>query len=315
MSYSKVRNRRAFRGVVGLTVLSALAAAIYAAYRWAEPTPDAMRRAMLPGSGASATVRLDDTPFAGYLGGVRQWSLHAAQVTVVRQPNTSLSSIESATLTNIQDGAIYDARQMSGSPSALGPASYTASGVRAEVDAGRVAATFRADQGRYATGYAETPPADLNGLYSVQWLFRLTGNVVFRTRSNDTFSAPSITIYQLANRRSGKTEQRVLCEQGARLERESTVVTANSIRYNPNDRTVECVAGIRGQFQRNLVQAERAFWSLNDQTLRCPDIATGRINGMSFVAQGLTLNLKSRVHVGGRIHFDIPRDTLDRLQE
>ena len=152
-------------------------------------------------------------------------------------------------------------------------------------------------------------------LFTVQWQFKLTGDVVFRTRAKDEFAAPSMTIYNLVDRRTGKAEQRVQCDQGGKMTHRGIQVTANSIRFNPKDRTVECLSGVRGTFKSGNVQAERVYWSLDQEILRCPETATGTMAGMPFVAQGLTMDAKHGEHHANHIHVQVNGPGLDRLEE
>lgn len=276
----------------------ALLTGAFLAYRWAEPTPEMIRRGQSPG-GATASITLRDTPFAGYVSGARSWSMRAGQVDILRLPNASLTNIQSATILDIRDGTLYDP------PKTVlpGPGSPTTTVMQAAggggAQSGPVSATFRAKEGRYSAGALEAAPADLQFQYTVQWQFRLTGDVVFRTRAKDELTAPTMTILNLVNRRTGRQEQRVLCDQGAKMKHLGIQVTANSIRFNPKDRTVECLSGVRGTYKKGSVQADRVYWSLNDEVLRCPETATGVIQGIPFEATGVMMDIKH-----GRHHFD-----------
>lgn len=291
----------------------ALLLAAFLAYRWAEPSPTALSNAHTLGGG-NATIRLEDTPFAGYVNGARSWSLHAGQVDLLRLPNATLSSIQSASILNIRDGALYDPpRDVPSGTGALANQTMDASAPAA--NSGPIAATFHAKQGRYSVGMMEAAPADLEMLYTVQWQFKLFGDVVFRTRAKDEIAAPAMTIYNLVSRRTGKPEQRVICEQGGRMTHQGVQVNANTIRFNPKDRTVECLSGVRGTYKHGNVQAERVFWSLNDEVLRCPESATGTLQGMPFLAEGLTLDLRHHKHHANHMHVQINLGSLGQLEE
>jgi hypothetical protein len=287
----------------------ALLIAIVLAYRWAEPSPAALSAAQTLGGG-SASIRMDDATFAGYVDGARAWSIQAGQIDILRLPNATLTNVQSATITNIRTGTLYDPPPKR-SPAGGAVATRVMEADAPAVSSGPVAATFRAKQGHYSVGMLETAPPDLEMLYTVQWQFHLAGDVVFRTRAEDEIAAPSMTIYNLVNRKTGRAEQRVMCDQGGRMVHKSIRITANSIRFNPKDRTVECLSGVRGDFKRGSVQAERVYWSLNDEVLRCPETATGEVLGMPFIAQGLTLDVKHRRHHADHIHIQLKPEALE----
>jgi hypothetical protein len=310
---SNSTRRRIARGLTW-SGFAALTVSAYFAYRWAEPSPDALRAVSTGGTGNSATIRLDDTPFAGYLNGARTWSLHAGQVNILRLPNTSLTNVQSASIVDIRDGALYDPPRAA-SPGATPVATHVMEAGAPAANSGPISATFHAKTGRYSAGMLEAAPADLEMLYTVQWQFKLSGDVVFRTRAKDQLSAPSMTIYTLVNRRTGKPEQRIICDQGGKMTHQGVGLTANTIRFNPKDRTVECLSGVRGTFKSGNVQAERVFWSLDDETLRCPETAAGTVQGMPFIALGLTLDVKHRKHHAKHIHLDINLESLSRNEE
>jgi hypothetical protein len=283
------------------------------AYRWAEPSREAMMEAHTLGGG-TATIRLTDTAFAGYMDGARTWSIHAREVNLLRLPNATLSSIQSASIDDIRNGVLYEPPRSAAPAPGLTATRVMEAGA-SPVYAGPVAATFHAKHGRYSVGMMEAAPADLEMLYTVQWQFKLDGDVVFRTSRQDELSAPSMTIYTLVDRKSGRPEQRVVCEQGARMVHKGIQVTANSMRFNPKDRTVECLSGVRGSYKGGNVQTERVYWSLSDETLRCPEVATGIVDGMPFEATGLTLDLKHRRHHADRIHLQLNVNALGQYEE
>lgn len=313
MKSLSARNRRRLASASAWIGSVAFVVAAVLAYRWAEPSPTALMAAHTLGSG-SATIRLDDTAFAGYIDGARTWSLHAGRVDLLRMPNATLSSIQSASIVDIRNGALYEPRRPNRQPSGTVTARVMEAG-GAATDSGPVSATFHAKQGRYSVGMMQTAPADLEMLYTVQWQFRLDGDVVFRTRAKDELSAPSMTIYSLVNRRTGRPEQRVMCDQGARMTHLGIAVTANTIRFNPKDRTVECLSGVRGVYKQGNVQAERVYWSLDNEVLRCPESASGTIQGMPFVAEGLTMDIKHRIHHADHVRLQLNESSLGRLEQ
>jgi hypothetical protein len=294
-------------GFIAFTVV------VYLVYRWAEPSPAALTAANNLGGG-SATIRLDDTPFAGYVDGARSWSLHAGQVNILRLPNTSLSNVQSASIIDIRNGTLYDPPR-NAAPGSTAVTSHVMEAGTTATDSGPIAATFHAKQGHYSMGMLEAAPADMEMLFTVKWQFKLSGDVVFRTRTRDQLSAPSMTIYSLVNRKTNKPEQRVICDQGGKMTHLGVQVTANIIRFNPKDRTVECLSGVRGAYKQGNVQAERVYWSLDDEILRCPESATGTVQGMAFVAEGLILDVKRRRHHANHMHIQLNADSLVRYEE
>ena len=173
------------------------------------------------------------------------------------------------------------------------------------------AATFRAKQGRYSLGTFEPVPIEIDMAYAVQWEFKLTGDVLFRTRAGDLLTAPSLTIYNLIHKRNGKTEQIVVYDDGVKMSHKGIQVTSNRLRFNPKDRTVECLTGVRGTFKEGVVQA-RLSWPLDDETLRCPNSAAGVMDGSPFRAESLTLDIKHGLHHASHFHIEpLLRDAAD----
>jgi len=300
-------HRRIRRVITWCAAIGFVATAIVA-YRWAEPSPRSLMNAHSP-VGANASVQLINTPFAGYVDGFRAWSIHAGQVDVLRLPNSALTSIQSAQVVEIRDGNLYDPPTISAQTARnTGPRIMAAGAI--DTDKRRIAATFRADQGRYSLGALQMAPPDLEMMYTVQWQFRLMGNVVFKTRAKDELTAPSMTVYSLINRKTGRSEQRIQCEEGAKMTHLGIQVTANTMRFSPKDRMVECLTGVRGTFKQGNVQAERVYWSLNNEVLRCPESASGVVHGMPFTADGLTLDVKRRKHHADHIHIVVDRSSL-----
>ena len=97
--------RRRLTRILWCTGFFVFVLAVYLVYRRAEPSPDLLRTAQIS-TGGGVTIRLDNTPFAGYVNGARVWSLYAGQVNIERQANSSLSNVQNATLTDIKDGVI-----------------------------------------------------------------------------------------------------------------------------------------------------------------------------------------------------------------
>lgn len=305
MKTLSLRNRRRLLPYLGWCFSLLFIATVFIVYRWAEPSPAILRGAHSVGGG-TATVRLLDTPFAGYMNGERTWSIHAGQVDLLRLPNAALTNIQSAQVLDITNGALYDP-PLNPAHSVHTTSVHLMEAGAKTVDKARIGATFSAKHGRYSLGMLQLAPPDIEMLYNVQWQFRLMGDVVFRTRTGDQLTAPSLTIYSLTSRKSGKLEQRVLCDEGAKMTHRGIAITANSMRYSPKDRTVECLSGVRGTFKAGNVQAERVFWSLDDEVLRCPESASGTVKNIEFVCQGLTLDVKNGKHHFAHFKMTLPK--------
>src|SRR5947208_1482504 len=106
MKYLSPRNRRTLSRALQTGAAAIFVVAVYLAYRWAGPLQN--WSPPLRTGGASVTIRLLDTPFAAYVDGARAWSIHAGQVDILRMPNASLTSVQSATILNIRNGTLYD---------------------------------------------------------------------------------------------------------------------------------------------------------------------------------------------------------------
>lgn len=282
--------------VLRWSMLPGLIFALYLAYRWAEPAPTSS----LPfqtSFNSTVTMRLEEAPFIGYANGRKSWSVWAKRIDLERLPGASFSTVQSATLVDIRDGALYTLPDTPAPPAASANASAAPSGT---VNV-KPAATFRARRGRYALQNLEPTPAHLTLNYNVQWQFKLTEDVDFRMQNGDRLQADSLTILELTNKRTGRPERRILCESGAKVTHKEVSMRANSARYDPAERLVECLGGVRGTFKNGTVQSERAFWSLNEQIVRCPETATGVVDGMAFRAEGLVIDMKHRTLRANRV--------------
>jgi len=313
MSHLSPRNRRRLSRALQTSAAITFAVAVYFAYRWAGPlqnwTPPVRN-----GGGGSVTIRLTDTPFAAYIDGARTWSIHAGQVDILRLPNAALTSVQSATILDIRNGTLYEppARPMTNGGALTARVMEAGAPAR---NSGLVAATFHAKRGHYSAGLLEAIPPDLDMLYTTQWQFRLEGDVVFQTRSHDVLTAPSMTIYNLVSRKTGRPEQRVVCDKGARMTHKGIELTANTMRYNPKERTVDCYSGVRGVYKQGSVQSERVYWSLDNEILRCPETATGKIQDMPFQAEGITLDVKHHKDYVRRVHINVNSNSINRIEE
>lgn len=305
-------------------LLSALAAGLFAAYRWSERerSRSVWNR---PVTGASSgLVRLEKAPFQGYTNGRLSWTLQADLIELQRIPGGSLATVANATLTGIRDGALYDVPDdlkpaLTTTPETAVPSVKQAVKKPAESPAEMPlfsssrpktppAATFQARLGFYTLGEVEPLPPSLSALYTLQWRFKLVGDVDFRTRSGDRLRAETLTILELMNRRSWRVERRILCESGVRVTSKNGEALSNHAEYFPKDRTIECSGGVRGTSKDITVQTERLFWFLKEETIRCPETASGTLRGTPYSAEGLVIDLKrNRLHANS-LSLKIPLD-------
>jgi hypothetical protein len=299
-------------------MLPALAVGFFFAYRWAErqrATPT-FRPLVMGASGV--TVRLENAPFQGYTNGRLAWTLRAEQIDVQRVPGGSLASVANATLTGIRDGALYEI------PAEVRPALEAASAPasspepRSKTPSSKVtplfattrpktppAATFQARQGFYTLGETEPLPPNLSTLYTVQWRFKLVGNVDFLTRTGERLRADTLTILELMHRRTWRAERRILCETGVRVTSKNVEALSNRAEYFPKSRTVECTGGVRGTSKDATVQAERLFWFLGEETIHYPETVNGTVRGTPFMAEGLVIDLKHNTMRANRARLEL----------
>ncbi len=302
---------RAFGGIV----LLGLAVGLYFAYVWAGASSSPV---LFPpaNQGSQVTVRLEEAPFSGYFHGHKSWSLWAKRIDLEHLPGSAMANIQSATLTDIRNGKLFDPPPDRPTPADSAQPIPAAATTRANRPFGSMhiedftpttdkapdlppAATFRADRGVYSLGTLQPVPSDLQFLYEIQWQFKLQGNVDYRMRSGDRLHADSLIILEMINKRTRRTERRVLCDTGVQVTLHGVKILANQARYDPADRTVECLGGVRGAFKDGTVQADQIFWSLKDQMIRCPETATGTFRGMDCTWKNLTVDLKRR-----KLHAD-----------
>jgi hypothetical protein len=316
------RARRLVLRTLGWSLLLGFAVALYFAYGWAGsiviPVP------YLPGNqGMQVSVRMEEAPFASYIHGHKSWSLWAKQIDLEHLAGSAIANIQSATLTDIRDGKLYalppesapaalplqrptptalqqPSRRALGTPHIEGLTPLAPGGPEASPTA-----TFRAQSGVYSLGTIQSIPNDLTLLYEVQWQFKLQGGVDFQTHSGDRLRADSLTILEMINKRTRRTERRILCDSGARVTRHGVTILANEARYDPAERTVECLGGVRGTFKTGTVQADRLFWSLKDEVIRSPETATGTQGGMTCVWDGLTIDMKRHIWHANTFHARI----------
>jgi len=284
--------RRLLRRVSGYLLVAGAVGAITLVVRWADPTPSLPTPVGTAGTG-KVLFRLENAPFTAYSGGHKAWSLFARSVDLEHPLGASFSTLQSATLTDIRDGALYPA-----SPNDTGPLTLSSPSANAPLapapasdTLGPPLATFHAGQGRYILGTNEPVSPDIQLLYTVRSQFKLTGKVDIQARSGDHLQSEALTILDLVNRRTGKSEQRIVCDSGAMITLKGAHIHANQMRYDPRERVVECLGGVRGAFKSGAVQTERAFWSLKDNVIRCPDTAAGTQEDNLFQGEGITLDL------------------------
>jgi hypothetical protein len=299
--------RRALRWVT-LAAFCAGVYGVYRAYRWAEPSREAIRAAMNLPAAPLQTLALKDVVYESFANGSKIWSAHVDHIDLLRAPGNSLSGLQQATIVGIRSGHLYSAP----SPKRGG---QPAADLSNTTPPGPPVATFTADSGRYAANASDALPSDLRLLYSVYWQFQLLGNVKFKTRQGDRLAAPALTVLEMHNYRANRLERRIVCPQGADLASGNVAIHANSIRFDPASRQVECLGGVRGTLrgraELKTVQAESAYWSLRDQTLRCPGIVTGEWkNGADFVARDVMLNMHTHTARGASLHLILHRSVL-----
>ncbi|HZO87695.1 MAG TPA: hypothetical protein VFB38_05090 [Chthonomonadaceae bacterium] len=303
------RARSLLLRALGGAALLGLAVGLYLAYRWANSTADTWPHAAYTAA-RTVAVRLESTPFENYVRGHKTWSLWAGRIDLERLPGAALTSIQSATISDIRNGKLYQPPPEA--DSGEGPTALpSGNSIPSPPDGSALArgepptATFHARRGRYAVGLLDPIPADLRPLYEVRWQFKLEGGVDFQTRAGDRLRAESLTILDLINRRTRRPERRILGPSGAQVTLKDVQLSANQVRYDPDERTVECLGGVRGTFKDGAIQAERVFWSLKDQVIRCPETATGTFQGMPCTWEGLTLDLKRRRLYANVVHAQI----------
>jgi hypothetical protein len=312
------RPPRRFLRALGWTALLGLSVGLFFAYRWAGSVTLPVAPSLESG-GPQVMMRLEGAPFTSYVNGRKTWSLWAGRIDLERLPGSALANLQRATLTDIRNGKLYAAPPNGAAIPPVTPASATEfPALRLSTGSPNLAptatpdspddlpaATFRANSGLYALGTLEPPPAEIAPLYDVQWQFKLKGGVEFKTQAGDRLRSDSLILLEMISRRTHRTERRILCDQGAKVDLKDVQVQANRVRYDPAERTVECLGGVRGTFKGGVMQAERLFWSLKDQVLRCPETATGTYHGMPFTWEGLTVDLKRRVLTANRVHGQI----------
>ena len=277
-----------------VSVLPLFGLGVFLAYRWAERSPTVPDTMVRNASGRVVVARLENAPFTAYAQGRKTWSIHAAQIDLERLPGSSFSDIESASVTEIRQGVLYRL-----------PVSLSLSPVS---DESPVAARFSARSGRYAQGRNEALTPDLALVFALRWQFQLDGDVLFRASSGEELKAASLKMLEMTNRRTGKLERRILCEQGATIQAKGVHIQSNQLRFNPADRSVECFGGAYATFSGGTAQAESAYWSPQNQTLTCPGAVSGVMHGMPFQAVNVVIDIRRRQLHANRATVQIPLD-------
>ena len=316
------RLHRRFGTLIGWTAAIGFVVGTVLVYRWAEPRSPTNAMVQSASVGSNVTMRLENAPFVGHSNGFKTWSLQAGRIELERLPNASLASIESIALTDIKDGLLFPAPPPTPAvslaialPPQRSPSQTPADRLtpEAEVAYGPWTAKFRAGRGHYRSGLMSLPPPELAILYRLQSEFDLSKGVDFRTREGDHFEAESLTVLDLQNKKTGHPERRILCDNGMKVTRKDAQMSANQARYDVTGRTVECLGGARATFLDGVVQAERMYWALDAGIVRCPETTTGTLQGVPFVAQGLTIDIKKRTLHANHIGMDLRSESQGKL--
>ena len=286
--------RSALLRFLRVSILPLFGLGVFLTYRWAERSPAPPEPIIRNASGRVVVVRLENAPFTAYAEGRKTWSLHAAQMDLERLPAAAFSSIESASLTDVTQGILYRL------PASLSPSASPKESI--------IAARFSARSGRYAQGRSETLTPDLALVFTLRWQFRLEGDAQFQTTDGDELKAPSVTILEMTNRRTGKLERRVVCDQGATIQTKGVHLQSNQLRFNPSDRTVECLGGAYAVFSGGSAQSESAYWSPQNQTLTCPGAVSGTMQGLPFQAVNVVADIRRKQIHASRATVQIPLD-------
>ena len=337
--------RRALRLGSGWMAAGILAFGVYRVYKWAEPSAQSLAAVLSPAPASSINLELEDADFENFAGGAKNWSLKAGRILLERMGGSAANSLQSADIENIREGRLFAMPEAGGrgganafspfassqahgsdTPPSNAPASdantaqtsttqTNAAMTQASADAGAgpITATFSAQHGRYTVGVTDGLPPDLLLTYSVQWQFRLTGDVKIRTREGYELNAPTIVIMELFNRRTSKAERQMLCEQGATVRAKGASMQANQARYNDASQTVECLGGMRGTLQKDTIQAERCYWSFKDNTIRCPDAVSGVWQDTRYTAQDVTIDVSRHIYTGKKMTMQLSGNAASKM--
>ena len=288
-----------------------LAVSLFFVYRWAEPDPNALKHPLIMGVKSNVSIRIDNGSYEASADGRNLWKVSAKRIEVERMPGASLTEAQAANLEGITDGQLYGLPPELGSKWKTEQKPYFSSPMTPE----KPDVTFRADAGRYALNDTDPLPAELTLLYRAKWQLKLTGNVVIKTVAGDTLTAPNLTMLELERARDRKIERRLLCPQGAvilvkREKNKPLRLTANTLRFNPDERTLEGLKGIAVELTEGNLQTEHLYFSLKEEVLFLPENSSGRLNGAEFTAENMTLNLKEGRYRGKSIQLRYPEDLI-----
>ncbi len=278
-------------GTLGVITLLVVLAGVY---RWAEPS-NTYLSSPSPSPVSTVTMRLENAPFESYVNGHKSWSVWANRIDLERTAGASMSMIQSASIEGIRNGILYKAGEKS-------PASDDSSVMNKEP----ALVSFSAQKGRYAIQNLDSMPLEWSQNYTMQWQFRLTDDVKLETLKGETLTAESMTLYELINRRTRKSEHRLVWDSGADMTSKKVRVHSNQMRMDPGERVLECTHGVRCAYPDGAVQTDRAYLSLKEQILRCPDPAAGTEKKLQYSAEGLVVNIKNRVFTANRVQMKFP---------
>lgn len=337
MSNQNLRLARLRRQALAWLLGAAVLFGIYRVYRWAEPSPSSIAAVLSPTAVSNVSLELEEANFENYAEGKKNWSLWARRISLERQNGGVPNSLQAATIDDIRDGKLFSSplgekeKRRNGEEetghrdsSTLNPGihpegraqpstSSTLTQSGSDSDPGLPAATFSAQHGRYLVGSAEGLPVEMQFTYAVQWQFQLTGDVKIRTREGHQFHAPAILILELYNRKTGKAERHMLCNQGGEIKAKGATVQANQARYDEKNQTVECLGGVHAQLQQDSVQGEHFYWALKDNALRSPDKVTGIWQGCAYTASDILIDANQQVYQGKKFSMQLNGKTASKL--
>jgi hypothetical protein len=268
---------------------------VFFTYRWAvRPLPRPKNNGF---DSSQPVMRLENAAFESLIGERRSWSLSARSIDFQKLPGGALSSVRKATIEAIKEGKLYEVLEPEKTPK----------------QQHEPTATFSAEHGDYQTEATSALPYDLALLFSIKWRFHLTGNVRLVTRSGAVITAPTLTILELKSNTNGKIEQRILCNDSAKITTKQVALNANKIRMNPSDKVIEGTEGVRAEYNKNTFQTDRIFWTVKEEQLFCPNTVSGVWSKMGFTADNITLDLKQKILRSPHIRFKIDLNALENL--
>ncbi len=271
-----------------------LAAGLFVLYRWAEPSSSFLNTNS-PAPVPTVTMRLEHAPFESYTNGHKSWSVWAERIDLERTAGAAMSMIQSATIEGIRDGVLYRI------PDIAAPIA-AASGHNKD----NRSASFCADRGRYSIQNLDQMPADWAQNYTLQWQFRLMGSVRLQTLAGEKLMADSMTLFELTNRHSGKSEHRIVWDSGAQMISKKVRIHSNEMRMDISDKVLECTNGVRCTYPEGAIQTDRAFFSMKESLLRCPDQSSGTEKKITYAADGLVMDVKRQLLSANHVQLKFP---------